>query len=192
MVRMPRFAAKTIMTTGGAYAFQRAFQYCTAMKKHSPLPDTNYTYGSDCAMDKYVFEGMFGLAGIEELIVPFSVVKSNCCAYIADQCPNLKRVSFPNLEYVASYGLQFVADKCPQLKEASFPKLRYVEDSNWSFYRAFYNCSSLCDITWGTANSIGGYDWVSGVSPTGTIRYSGDTTYVGTSDIPSGWRVVPA
>ena len=137
MVRMPRFAAKTIMTNNGAYAFQRAFQYCTAMKKHSPLPDTNYTYGSNCAMGSSVFEGMFGLAGIEELVVPFSVVNSYCCSYMADQCPNLKRVSFPNLEYVASYGLQRVADKCPQLKEASFPKLRCVENPSLSFYWAF-------------------------------------------------------
>lgn len=192
MVRMPRFAAKTITTSSGTCAFQRAFQYCTAMKKHSPLPDINYTYGSDCAMGQYVFEGMFGLAGIEELIVPFSVVKSYSCAYMADQCPNLKRVSFPNLEYVAPYGLQRVADNCPQLKEASFPKLRYVENASMSFYYAFYGCSALCDITWGTANNIGGSGWVDGVSPTGTIRYSGDAIAVGTSFIPSGWRVVPA
>ena len=60
------------------------------------------------------------------------------------------------------------------------------------YYYMFYGCTSLKEIKLEYIGKFSSYfsNWVNGVSSTGNLYYNGSDTTVGTSAIPSGWKVV--
>ena len=84
----------------------------------------------------------------------------------------------------------YMFNGCTSLTTA--PKLPATTLANYCYNYMFSDCTSLNEIKLEYIGKFSSYfnNWVNGVSSTGNLYYNGSDTTVGTSAIPSGWKVV--
>ena len=168
-------------------AYDGMFRYKTSLVAAPELPATTLTnscYG-------FMFYGCTSLVTAPALpatSIPYEAYKSMFAG-----CTSL--VNAPALPATTFTGGGVYTDMfngCTSLVTA--PDLPALEiNSSTSYNQMFYGCSSLNYIKCLATNSttVTPYNWVSGVSPTGTfVKKSGASWSTGTDGIPTGWTVI--
>ena len=162
-------------TTIGYGSYKSMFQGCTSLTTipSDLLHVTNISGASGCY--ESMFQGCTSLTTIPSNLLPATALSDTCYASMFQDCTSL--TSSPVLP-------------------ASQLKISWASTENTgSYYRMFYNCSSLNNIVCYAKSNIGGkcsYEWVKGVSATGTFTKvdGANWNYGGYNGIPDGWTVI--
>ena len=167
------------------FCYHQLFKNCTSLISAPELPSTSL--GEACYQK--MFLGCSSLVSAPKLPatllsdVSYSSMFKNCTSLIS--APALPSVNVP----YACYSHMFQG--CTSLKYA-----KNIAASNFGSLATTYmfeGCNNLEEIGIAYTGIFDGSftGWVDGVSPTGTLRYSGTDTTRGVSAIPEGWTVVP-
>ena len=168
------------------YAFYSLFKDCTSLVSAPDLPVTTLTEG--CY--KSMFANCSSLTQVPEL--PATTLAASCYSGMFTNCSSL--VSVPALPATtladSCYYQMFLG--CSSLVSA--PELPATTLASYCYNEMFNGCSKLNYIKalfTTTPGSTYTYNWVSGVSSTGTFVKSKDATWdvTGAYGIPSGWTV---
>ena len=95
----------------------------------------------------------------ESLIFPNLVSTSNTTEadgpfyYTLYECPQIKKIYFPELKSLPAFGMKGFLYDCPNLTLVEFPKLESV--GAWGFQWSFSNCPKLKDIYFPSLISVG-------------------------------------
>ena len=132
--------------------------------------------------------------GVAPKLPVSKVIPSTCYANMFNKCSNLRNIVYVKLsaDEIGKEACLQMFYNCSQLRQAPDLKIATLSDS--CYKNMFKGCSKLMSIKC-FATDISAtdctYDWVNGVSATGTFfksaNMSGWTT--GTSGIPEGWKV---
>ena len=178
----PKLPATTLVD--GCY--QSMFQYCSNLTTAQKLPATtlaDYCYQS-------MFFGCKSLTTAPEL--PATTLAKNCYTNMFQYCTNLTTAPKLPATTLVDGCYQFMFQDCTSLTTA--PELPATTLAKNCYMNMFFKCSSLNYIKM-LATDISAnnclYNWVNGVSSTGTFVKNGKMTSLptGTSGIPSGWTV---
>ena len=198
-------------TTLANYCYQGMFESCTSLTTAPELPAT--TLADGCYIN--MFSGCTGLTIAPEL--PVTTLADGCYADMFHDCSSLTtapelpattladscyyRMFFgcDNLTTAPELPATTLADSCYKwmfggcYSLTTAPELPATTLANWCYQNMFYGCNNLNYIKI-LATDISAsrclYDWVNGVSPTGTfVKAEGVEIPTGTSGIPSGWTV---
>ena len=166
LVKVPELPAETLQD----YCYSNMFSSCTGLTKTGQLSWTN-TANRCC---EYMFKGCTGLTEVSDTIFSNNVNLTSECYYgMFENCTNITSVT------ISKKNLPHSADKC--------------------FGRLFAGCSSLSEIVY-YCNKLGEdtntginhtYQWVQGVSSTGTWYNAIQQNFTNMSDseIPNGWLI---
>ena len=69
------------------------------------------------------------------------------------ECPQIKKIYFPELKTVPEYGMKGFLRYCPNLTLVEFPKLESI--GRWGFQWSFDECPNLKDIYFPSLVSVG-------------------------------------
>ena len=168
------------------YCLNKMFYGCTSLIQSPSLPATNLA--SNCYQQ--MFRNCKSLTTTP--ILPSTTLEIACYGQMFQGCTSLVNVSSLPATNLASNCYTGMFRDCTSLVNAPIlPAENLVQEC---YYYMFYNCSSLNNVT-SYANDISAsnctYNWLSGVSSTGTFHNLGSATYEsGSSGIPPGWEVV--
>ena len=166
LVKVPELPADTLQD----YCYSHMFSGCTGLTKTGNVSWTN-TANRCC---EYMFKGCTGLTEVSDTIFSNNVNLTSECYYgMFENCTNITSVT------ISKKNLPHSADKC--------------------FGRLFAGCSKLSTITY-YCNKLGEdtntginhtYQWVQGVSSTGTWYNATNQGFTAMSDseIPNGWLI---
>ena len=175
--------------TGKDHVFFNLFDSCKTIVDASELilPATILADGCYSSM----FNMCTSLVGAPEL--PATTLANNCYHYMFQGCTNLTTAPELPATTLVDYCYSYMFDSCTSLTTAPsvLPATTLVD---YCYYYMFAGCSKLNKITMlatdvSTSSCL--YNWVNGVSSTGTfIKHPNMTSLLtGTSGIPSGWTV---
>ena len=173
-------------TTLAGSCYNGMFQSCTSLTQAPDLPATTLVGGCYRGM----FEYCISLTTVPS-ILPATTLASWCYSNMFSYCTIL--TTAPNLPAttLTSHCYYYMFSGCTSL--TTVPDLPATTLADSCYNGMFYGCSNLnylkCLATDITATKCT-YNWVSGVSSTGTfIKESGVEWTTGNSGIPSGWIV---
>ena len=174
-------------TTLANYCYYEMFMYCNSLKTAPELHATtlkNYCYHA-------MFKGCTSLTAAPTL--PATTLAGGCYSNMFESCNSLKTA--PELPATTLYGYcySYMFYNCTELETA--PELPAAILKDYCYQFMFQSCKKINSITMlatdkSAANPL--YDWVNGVSATGTFTKAPEMTSLptGPSGIPSGWTVV--
>ena len=173
-------------TTLANYCYYEMFMYCNSLKTAPELPATT--------LKKYCYHAMF--KGCRSLTaaptLPATTLAGGCYSDMFEYCASL--TTAPELPATTlSYGCYSrMFEYCTSLTTA--PELPAAILKDYCYQFMFQSCKKINSITMlatdkSAANPL--YDWVNGVSATGTFTKAPEMTSLptGSSGIPSGWTV---
>ena len=175
-------------TIPSSYCFFRVFEKCSSLTTAPELPATTLT--PHCYF--YMFDGCSGLTTAPEL--PATTLASDCYNNMFCACNGLTTApALPAMNLVdGCYCGMF--RYCGALKTVELPATNLVQNC---YFLMFNNCKSLnyikCLATSGINQNLSTYNWMSGVSSSGTfVKDSAATWPSGIDGIPSGWSIQSA
>ena len=162
------------------------FQGCTSLTTAPELPAT--TLAEYCYYD--MFSGCTSLTQAPEL--PAKTLAYSCYGSMFRGCPSLTTAPELPATTLADWCYGYMFQGCTSLTTA--PELPATTLAYSCYEYMFRGCSNLnyikCLATDRSATSCT-YNWVLGVSATGTFVKAADTSWsTGTSGVPSGWEVI--
>ena len=197
LVNAPRLPLSSI-TSGADRCYSQMFEGCSSLVTAPSLPAT--TLEESCYSQ--MFEGCSSLVTAPSL--PATTLKNSCYHSMFKDCTSL--VNAPELPASAEtstnalpvYCYQKMFAGCTSLVNAPVLPAKYISYSQYydasSYHGLFSGCSNLnyvkCMILT-TPNNQTTFNWLAGVSPTGTfVKNSAATwTTTGPNGIPTGWTV---
>jgi len=176
---------------GSSYNFQNFFNKSPARLRNIDnliLPATTLQTGCYQSM----FKGCYNLTSIPENLLPATTLAESCYNEMFSGCNSLTTAPTLPATTLAQSCYQNMFRDCTSLTTALIlpaPKLEYA-----CYSSMLRGCSNLNNITM-LATNISAidclYNWVNGVSATGTFTKDANTTIpTGTSGIPEGWTVI--
>lgn len=176
--------------------YQRMFENCTNLTNVPELPAEtlkDYCYS-------HMFSGCTGLTQTGQTL--WTNTANRCCEYMFSGCTGLTEVSDTifsdnvNLTTECYYGM---FENCTNITSIRILKKVLPDTTNKCFGRLFAGCSKLSKITYycdklGEDTNTGinhTYQWVEGVSSTGTWYNAIQQNFTNMSDseIPNGWKI---
>ena len=100
----------------------------------------------DIEFESLIFPNLESTSGTTEGDGPFY--------YTLYECPQIKKIYFPELKSVPRYGMKGFLYNCPNLTLVEFPKLESI--GQWGFQWSFRSCPNLKDIYFPSLISITG------------------------------------
>ena len=174
-------------TTLAIACYASMFSGCTSLTSTPELPAT--TLAQTCY--QFMFSGCTSLTSAPTL--PATTLANDCYRYMFSGCTSLVNVPSLPATTLKNYCYEGMFNGCKSLTSA--PTLPATTLERYCYEFMFQNCTSLNSITV-YADDISAtnctYDWLLGVSSTGTFRNLGSAIYDtdSTSGIPSGWTEV--
>ena len=174
--------------TGKNYAFSKLFSSNSNLINAQNLSLPATTLASLCYSN--MFEGCTSLTTAPEL--PATILADSCYEYMFYRCTSLVTAPVLPATTLAIYCYNTMFRGCTSLVTA--PTLPATTLANYCYINMFNSCTNLnyikCLAT-DISASLCLYNWVSGVSATGTFVKNADATWdvTGESGIPSGWDV---
>ena len=174
-------------TTLADYCYYEMFMYCNSLKTAPELHATtlkSYCYNA-------MFKGCTSLTAAPTLTA--TTLASGCYGNMFESCNSLKTA--PELPATTLYGYcySYMFYNCTELETA--PELPAAILKDYCYQFMFQSCKKINSITMlatdkSATNPL--YEWVVGVSSTGTFTKSPEMTSLptGSSGIPDGWTVV--
>lgn len=166
--------------------FACLFYGCDGLIQAPELPWMDLT--EDCY--NRMFQGCTGLTKAPEL--PATTLAQYCYSSMFQGCTGLTAVPELPASTLASYCYYAMFQGCTGLTSA--PELPATTLANFCYAEMFYNCQNLSSVKClATDISVFNclYNWLYGVSATGTFKKAAEVSYPsGASGIPSGWTVV--
>ena len=174
-------------TTLADYCYYEMFMYCNSLKTAPELHATtlkSYCYHA-------MFKGCTSLTAAPTL--PATTLAGGCYSNMFESCNSLKTA--PELPATTLYGYcySYMFYNCTELETA--PELPAAILKDYCYQFMFQSCKKINSITMlatdkSATNPL--YEWVVGVSSTGTFTKSPEMTSLptGVNGIPSGWTVV--
>lgn len=189
LTNMPEIIASNM----SPYCCVSMFNNCTGLTSISLSNVT--TLANNCFQT--MFKGCTGLTSIPEL--PWTSLPSACMQGMFQNCINI--VNIPSILPATTLNVYCYREMfygCTSLTKA--PALPAATATNTQcYYQMFYGCTNLNNITalfTNNPNSANNcqYQWVQGVSSTGTFIMSGNAewnpeSYRGVNGVPEGWTV---
>ena len=178
------FLPATTLATQCCYGM---FQGCTSLVNAPKLPATTlarYCYAS-------MFRNCSSLTTAPEL--PATTLADSCYYYMFYTCHKLTTAPELPATTLARYCYASMFRNCSSLTTA--PELPATTLADYCYHYMFYTCIKLNYIKM-LATDISATnclrDWVYGVASSGTFVKNPEATWdvVGTSGVPSGWRVI--
>lgn len=117
-----------------------------------------YLYSKENGM-KSLATSMLKEVEFESLIFPNLESTSNTTEadgpfyYNLYECPQIKKIYFPELKSIPQYGMKGFLYNCPNLTLVEFPKLESI--GTWGFVWSFDNCPKLKDIYFPSLITVG-------------------------------------
>ena len=99
----------------------------------------------DIEFESLIFPNLISTSGTTERDGPFY--------YNLYECPQIKKIYFPELKTVPEYGMKGFLYDCPNLTLVEFPKLESI--GTWGFQWSFRSCPKLKDIYFPSLVSVG-------------------------------------
>ena len=99
----------------------------------------------DIEFESLIFPNLESTSGTTEADGPFY--------YTLYECPQIKKIYFPELKSVPQYGMKGFLYNCPNLTLVEFPKLESI--GQWGFQWSFDNCPNLKDVYFPSLISTG-------------------------------------
>ena len=173
--------------------YESMFRGCTSLTQAPELPATTLT--EDCY--KSMFKGCTSLTQAPEL--PAISLENGCYSSMFEGCTSLTQAPsiLPATElYANCYAFMF--QNCTSLTQSPILVDANNDMADYGYNQMFKNCTNLSQITCLLTELYGmdlTFDWVDGVSETGTFIKSPlmNDWFVGTTDgIPEGWTIVNA
>ncbi len=175
-------------TTLAEDCYRNLFENCTSLVNAPQLPVT--TLAKACYFN--MFSGCTSLTSAPAL--PATTLVSNCYMYMFENCTSLTSAPALPATTLAGYCYYKMFHGCTSLTTA--PTLPATTLADYCYYYMFQGCRSLTSVTIyaKTTASEAFYEWLSGVSSSGTVYNNGfvDLPKNSASGVPSGWtEVVP-
>lgn len=176
--------------------YQRMFENCTNLTNAPDLPATDLK--DSCY--SYMFSGCTSLKKTGN--VQWSNTANRCCEYMFIGCTGLTNVSdtifYDNVNLTTECYWGMFQD-CTNISSVRILKKVLPDSADGCFGRMFAGCSDLSEIVY-CCNKLGEdtnteinhtYQWVEGVSSTGTWFNANQQnfTYMSDSEIPNGWVI---
>lgn len=175
-------------TTLAEGCYEDMFDYCESLTTTPELPATTLAEGCYCGM----FWGCIALTTVSEL--PATTLAEFCYDNMFSECTALTTVpSILPATTLSEYCYRNMFYGCTSL--TTTPKLSATTLVNYCYDSMFEGCTNLNNITM-LATDISAnsclYNWVKGVSATGTFTKHKDMTSLesGSSGIPTNWTVI--
>ena len=162
------------------------FAGCTNLTEAPALPAMELAAGCYSSM----FNGCMGLTEAPEL--PAMKLVPNCYSNMFTYCTSLTETPALPATELAMMCYYCMFSGCTSLMKA--PALPATELASRCYYRMFYGCTNLNyvkSLFTDEPSEEATYNWLSGVSSTGTFVKSKDATWDvrGDDGIPEGWTV---
>lgn len=184
-------------TTLATYCYRYMFSSCTSLTKAPELPATTladrcyYSMFSDCTS-----------LTTAPSILPATTLANSCYASMFSGCSSLTIAPELPATTLADYCYYYMFYGCSSLTTA--PELPATELVNGCYFTMFTNCEKLnyinaqfTNYTYNdnTSTQPSLFNWVSGVSSTGTFVMNPNANYYpedvrGVNGIPTGWTVL--
>ena len=174
-------------TTLAQYCYYSMFEGSGIVKAMSKLPATTLAPACYCNM----FYECSSLSNAPEL--PATTLTDNCYNYMFYGCSSLTKAPKLPATTLATNCYAFMFYKCSSLTEAPvLPATTLALQSYWSMFGYCKNLSSVTMLATDVSAKNCLYNWLIGVSATGTFTKAAEMTSlpVGTSGIPQDWSVV--
>ena len=177
-------------TTLAEDCYHSMFTGCTSLQTAPEiLPATNLTGGCYHAM----FRLCSNLKTVPKL--PATNLASNCYSYMFDGCTSLQTAPALPATTLADWCYRSMFSGCASLQTA--PELPATNLTELCYYEMFSGCSKLNYVKAmfeTTPSDIYTWNWLAGVSSTGTFVKSKNATWdvTGPNGIPEGWTVQTA
>lgn len=152
-------------------------------------------FGNVTTLNNECYSGMFnGCANLTTAPeLPATTLAQHCYDYMFQGCTSLTTAPELPATTLELYCYSQMFNGCTALTTG--PNILAPTFASYSCGSMFYNCRNLQSVktavaTWNTDNA---YNWLSGVSASGTIyapNGSDIANYSGASGVPSGWTVV--
>ena len=178
----PELPAKTLASN----CYGSMFQSCTNLTTAPALPATTLAYGCYSNMFSYCTNLVTAPA------LPATTLATYCYRYMFQGCSNLITATALPATTLAIDCYEYMFEGCTSLVTA--PELPATTLVDYCYRYMFNGCSKLSNITM-LATDISAssclFNWVSGVSSSGTFTKHKDMTSLpsGVSGIPEGWTV---
>ena len=182
---------KNKLSIGTTYTFLALFIDCTNLVSAENLILPATRVGDSCY--SYMFQGCTSLTTAPAL--PATTLAERCYEYMFYGCTSLTTAPELPATTLVTFCYNSMFQGCTSLTAA--PALPATKLTETCYYRMFENCTSLnyikCLATSISASNCT-YNWVSGVSSTGTFVKNPKMTEwtTGKNGIPSGWTVTNA
>ena len=179
---------KNKLSIGTTYTFLALFIDCTNLVSAENLILPATRLGDSCY--SYMFQGCTSLTTAPAL--PATTLAERCYEYMFYGCTSLTTAPELPATTLVTFCYNSMFQGCTSLTAA--PALPATKLTETCYYRMFENCTSLnyikCLATSISASNCT-YNWVSGVSSTGTFVKNPKMTEwtTGKNGIPSGWVV---
>ena len=174
-------------TTLADYCYYEMFMYCNSLKTAPELHATtlkDYCYHA-------MFKGCTSLTAAPTL--PATTLAGGCYSNMFESCNSLKTAPELPATTLYEYCYSYMFYNCTELETA--PELPAAILKDYCYQFMFQSCKKINSITMlatdkSATNPL--YEWVVGVSSTGTFTKSPEMTSLptGVNGIPSGWTVV--
>ena len=174
-------------TTLADYCYYEMFMYCNSLKTAPELPATT--------LKKYCYHAMF--KGCRSLTaaptLPATTLAGGCYSDMFEYCASLTTAPELPATTLYEYCYSYMFYNCTELETA--PELPAAILKDYCYQFMFQSCKKINSITMlatdkSATNPL--YEWVVGVSSTGTFTKAASMTSLptGVNGIPSGWTVV--
>ena len=174
-------------TTLAQGCYQDMFNGCTSLTTAPELPAT--TLAGSCY--SFMFSGCTALTTAP--VLPATTLAGSCYSFMFSGCTALTTAPELPATTLADYCYQTMFYGCTSLTTA--PELPAITLANSCYESMFGNCTNLNYIkamfTTTPNTNYNTYNWVSGVSSTGTFVKNSAATWnvTGNNGVPTGWTV---
>ncbi len=175
-------------TTLADYCYHSMFNGCSSLTTAPELPATTLAYY--CYFN--MFSGCKSLTSAPALLS--TTLAGYCYMYMFDGCSSLNTAPQLPATTLVEYCYFKMFKGCTSLTTA--PELPATTLADYCYQSMFSGCTSLTSVTIYAETTASGafYEWLSGVSSSGTVYNNGflDLPKNSASGVPSGWtEVVP-
>lgn len=183
LTKAPELPATTLVS----YCYDSMFENCSKLTTAPNLPAT--TLASYCY--NWMFAGCTRLSTAPEL--PATMLAENCYNYMFRSCKSLTTAPELPATTLAKYCYTNMFIYCTSLRVApQLPATTLVSGCYQSMFQICSNLNYIKMLATDIPETNHFYNWVSGVSSTGTFIKHPDMTSLpaGVDGIPSGWTVL--